>query len=335
MEVIINGNGNGLAKLTINLQPYLNAYRCGSDADFKQQDYELQDIALNAHLIFEDIASSANISEEVQNSPAYFYINKQFIEILKNAIDIKLQQHENSSSQVECILELDLSFMTDHNNLVNIQVSDNGTGFPDDLLDSIATKQKREESDYYHRVGSKKTTSNPSGRKLCIGGAGKGTRELMGLADKGDPFFGNEGQKGAFVGESEGLNFTDEKAGLHVYVVPDVSDLTFFNKSGGETGAVISVTTSKEPLIPMQKASTQAPSLTLPMHRFRKKAKPKVEIRRDASPVGVDQTSEELMSTKKNGISKSNIFKENYKKLSSDEDSDKENTGKEDKGIKP
>jgi hypothetical protein len=134
---------------------------------------------------------------------------------------------------------------------MDIKPTSNGTGFPPVFLEKIRTKATREDSNYYREGTTNKPpletagTANRKKYKIYIGGAGQGLAELAGLVDKGDPKFGRE--RGAEDIADIGVKM-DGAAGNTTYEVPQKSELIFSNKTAGEHGAVISVTTSKEPI---------------------------------------------------------------------------------------
>lgn len=242
MDVKIEKSSYGEARLIIDLKSHLAAYHSGDKTQLIQSHQALKNQIDRSLFNFQELAAAAieDFPEEskanIIASPAYYFIGRQFVEIFKNAVDVVLQAYKAEQAYTEVMLSLDLK-IEDHarENEVTIKISDNGTGFPASLLDAIGTKAQREACDYYHQRGSQKDST--SSIRLFIGGAGRGIREFMGLADKGNPNFGQD---------TMGIN-TESHAYNQSFKRPERSELNFYNNNAH--GAVIEVTTSKAPLV--------------------------------------------------------------------------------------
>lgn len=323
MDIDITGNNAGSAGLTLNLQTYLEAYHNGTDEEFIQARMELLSLVKNGELHFNELANNAGIPQdfenEVRRSAAYIHTSRQFVEILKNSVDVKLKEQANGLEPNECILELNVDFSAPGEDLVNITIADNGSGFPVAILSKIATKEIREQSDYYHQTESEKRQRDNPKRKLYIGGAGRGTRELMGLIDKGDHTYGSEGNRGPLEEDFDSLHFADERTNKQTFVIPEVSDLIFSNRTGETTGAVIDIVTTNTPLIAHQQKETQAPTLSLVNKRF--KAPPKKPT--STSPISVQDIENDSPNTKQNTSADSTTqFRKNVSRLTGREEDD-------------
>ncbi|MDF1678455.1 MAG: hypothetical protein P1U32_07165 [Legionellaceae bacterium] len=267
MDITTRVTGVGSASIMINLDNYITAYhqqevdRDAFVALRMDVKYEMQEV----HYTFNELADEAltGISDDqkeiIKNSPAYFFMRRQFAESLKNAIDSFLIPHEHDANNPNRVARLDLNIQPlSPEGEVHITLSDNGMGFKPILLEKIATKESREANDYYRAAATTKPPQKASPEdpfekakklKIFIGGAGQGLAELVGLADKGDPKYGRE--KGNLGGEDlSDDRKTDGSAEKILYELPEKSELIFSNKDNdaGESGAVISITTSKDPI---------------------------------------------------------------------------------------
>jgi len=260
MDINPINTGFGKARISINLRPHIDAYH-------QQREYEQAYVELklaHKHRLKESIYDFDIFADKalenfdgtkkrmIKNSPAYFFMRRQFAESLKNSIDSVLSYHEDDPSHPKDTVELDLniSLIRGKQEEINITLSDNGVGFPPAFLEKIRTKARREGSDYYHQAATNKPVAERLDRKkhrLFMGGAGQGLAELAGLVDKGNPKFGREKGHGE---HQDGERQTDGLAENTTYELPKKSELVFSNKceTSDEHGAVISITTSKDPI---------------------------------------------------------------------------------------
>ncbi|MDF1758487.1 MAG: ATP-binding protein [Legionellaceae bacterium] len=297
MDFQIHKTGNGKSRLTVNLLTHLQAYHYGDNEDLDLSHQLLKDETNESHLKFDELTkeavrdfNNADINT-IKESPAYYFIKKEFAEILKNAIDGKLKPHEQEIVNIDTKLEMDLEIYDNDDGTISIKITDNGSGFPPDKLNQIKDKESRENYDCYHAVGSEKKSQN--GRKLLIGGAGRGLRELMGLADVGDANYGQGGKFRSFDADDD---ITDDKVESLTFTPPDISELLFDNKKGGnETGAIIEVTTSQAPLVFNPIAQTTSIAFALPSKIAKQQSKYKS---RESSPSNISDSTEDSSNDK-------------------------------------
>jgi len=251
------------ATLAIELKPYTDAYHALKANQISNQQYAEKHAELihgveriHAEELWEDLFKhtthnmDAAAKQAILETPAYFFMQQQFVELLKNSIDALLAPHMNTHTHTNSgddILHLTLNIENDDPNEITLTLTDNATGFPSEFLGKIATKITREHTDYYQTRGSHKYGGKDN---LLIGGAGKGLRMLAALVDHGEKITGP----------------MDREAYCNI---PQKSNLVFSNKTQPEHGAVISITTSKAPLILHAQPATDAPIMMLPS-RFKK-----------------------------------------------------------------
>lgn len=291
MDLSVTKTGNldeMSASLFFDLESHIDAYRSGDSNSLKESHYQLNKELNNYHFIFANLINEAMIGQPEENikiiksSPAFYYIKKEFCEILKNAIDSKLKPFENQDyNSLDTILKLDIKIELDPNKqYIRFMVADNGTGFAEDKLLLIKNKEAREASDYYTHVGSEKRGLERH-KKLLIGGAGRGIKELIGLADKGDPTYGLDVSENIII-ESEKRLMRNDRAENITFEVPEISLLSFYNKNN-ENGAVIDIFTSTKPLV-FNKIAEKEETVILELSVFKKK--------RNTSPNTVTKSSD-------------------------------------------
>lgn len=268
MDISFHGISPGKAQLKINLRSHINAYHRQNinKADFNQSHRTIKGMMDEGPYLFKEFVETAinEFSESekstILKSPAYLFMSRQFAESLKNTIDSVLAMHLDDPQHIDSLAILDISIENNSKeNEVTITLSDNGMGFPETLLDRIETKEKREANDYYHSaVGKSNKIQQPNladHKTLFIGGAGRGLAELICLADKSDPKFGQEKGKG------QNLDIGIKMEGLAestTYEIPEKSELILSNKDKtiDEHGAIISLTTSATPIHAIVKTNT-------------------------------------------------------------------------------
>lgn len=273
MISILEKTGKLSSRLIIDLEKHLHAYKEGTVEELKASHMELKNEVAICQITFEILVNQALEGENpktldvVINSPAYHYAKKEFAEILKNSIDSKLQQQEKLAGYNEnAVLLLDINIDIDTKNKnIRFRISDNGMGFPEKKLLLFQNKKLRESSDYYSNAGSDKYASSDDSdsehRKLVMGGAGKGIKELIGLADKGNANYGQE--HGNFYLDYDNEDMMCDNVENRTFDLPRVSDLQFYNKNIG-TGAVIDITTSQEPIVFHEIKAVETVTLKLP-----------------------------------------------------------------------
>ena len=273
MISITQKTGRFSSRLVIDLEKHLNAYKKGTDKELRDSHMELANEVAICQITFEMLVTQALEREDladyhiVVNSPAYHYVKREFAEILKNAIDSKLQQQEKlGEHNHNAILLLDIKIDIDkNNNNIRFVISDNGMGFPDRKLSLFQNRELRESSDYYTHVGSDKYSSSEDsdleGRKLVMGGAGRGIREMIGLADKGNANYG-QGRSYDFS-DSDNEDMMCDNVENRTFDLPRVSELQFYNKDNGN-GAVIDIITSQEPIVFHEIKTVETVTLVLP-----------------------------------------------------------------------
>jgi len=277
------------ASLTIDLTPHIERYHAYIRGDLTSREYNKSKLMFteiidhgNAQLTWEDLVTQAtqdmhdDETKALLESAAHSFFNMEFDEIVKNSIDACLAPHEHalqSSHPTTVTLTLDIETNDEE---VTLSLSDNGPGFPDDYKNNSQTKEARENSGYFSSKGSAKASdawnrkgrTSPKKEDFLFGGGGRGLKELAALVDHGSAMKGQDNRREI------------------TYQLPRVSTLVFDNKSYGH-GAVVSITTTKEPLrrfemapedITSRKAETKAPNMefvTLPSHIKKRQEKRK------------------------------------------------------------
>lgn len=260
MKLDIFALNQGSARLTLDLSSHILAYHTGTDLELKNTDKQLRAILKESHFIFPSLVADAGATQEVIRSPAYFFLNAEFKEVFQNAIDGKLNAHQKQPVVGEFVLELDVCIQECVDDVIKIIISDNGTGFDGDILLLIANKELRVATDYYHTIRNVKSEDS-IGRRLLLGGAGMGVRRMVGYFDYGNPNHGSLGISERIDRSDAAADLMDDRAGRHNYVVPNISELNFYNRQVGGTGAIIEACSSKSPLVVKTFNVTSAPLL--------------------------------------------------------------------------
>ena len=275
----ISASGSGKALMTIDMQPYIQAYldfreKLSRDMsedeirdirrDYDQAKKKFNDpvIGVNGQYLWVEFFKEATQGfsperiKEIENSPAVMYMQVNFVEIVKNCMDEAILNYDPHTYR-PMRLEVTLDDETDPNH-ITLMLADTGRGFPDSFLDQTSSVSSKEA--YIQKVGSKKLDAkkdvfdmqgNDKNNELCMfGGAGRGLRMLMTNVMYGDEL---------------------HESGVRQpkYIKPEISEISFSNKVVG-SGAVISITTSKNPLILVHEnqlpiiSDEMGPTLTLP-----------------------------------------------------------------------
>ena len=171
-------------------------------------------------------AATKKYCYKAPNPAAFKALENSFVELLKNSIDVVLQAHVNCPV-IPPVLNATMCVYVDESDPKNVSVRcvDNGPGFPQDFLNKMSTTDARKA--HNHVVSSNKATE--AGARVDIplyfGGRGKGLSMLIGKIDVGDQTM----VKAAFA---------------------DIKLTNQINDSSGKIeGAVITIVTSKEPVI--------------------------------------------------------------------------------------
>ena len=187
-------------------------------------------------------------SKSIKGSTASEALEDSYVEILKNAVDEVIAKHFGSASIIKpedtlkAILVVSIDDKTNPENVV-VSCVDNGRGFTDTFLHRVDTLENRIR--YTHRASSEKipAVKSPSDIPLYTGGQGQGLRMLIRKIE-------------------EGTYVEDARSRATMYYKAPVSEIKLSNildSSGKVAGAVITVTTSKQPVI---KAKPQSNMVT-------------------------------------------------------------------------
>ena len=223
------------ATMHINIQDYFDAYAKGVDV------YRKFRAAFGASIGFKqvyfassflDAATSGCTQEErqiIENSPAWALTEDSIYELFKNAIDsiISLHNVDGKTNQIDLTLKI---HVTAEN--IELTIQDNGIGFTPSFLNKVNSLEKQMA---FMKVGGS--------QKL---GLKKPDHELPDFPE----YFGGVGH---------GLRALDKKVidtplvGGRVFNKPERSSIEFKNDEHAR-GAIIQVTTSLEPLVPLKEA---------------------------------------------------------------------------------
>ncbi len=246
--ISINPIQPGVAVVTVDMGPYVDAYRdyqtkkrerIMSQTQEKQVALEYTTIratladsvnGLSGGLLWERFIEEATLglsetrAQTIKTAPAAEFMRNSFVELVKNIMDEAVLGYSPiAHSPIE--LKMTIDDETDPD-AITLTFEDTGRGFPNDFLRKTATPSEMEM--YIDEAGSKKKAEKQSDSPTLFGGAGRGLRMLMANVVYGDDLV---------------------KAGVREprYIKPEVSAITFDNIPDG-TGAVMTITTSKSPL---------------------------------------------------------------------------------------
>ncbi len=241
-----------------------------------------------------------NYNEALKKSSVYEALDDSFVEILSNAVDDTIKKYLESSKSARPINTLKATLqitIDDHTNPDNLTIScfhKKGGGFKESFLQQVSTLEERK--GYISTVSSNKLSEAKlwADIPLYIGGRGQGLRMLMRKIDEGR------------------YSESDRKHATKFYKAP-VSNIEFSNKMdvfGKAEGAVITITTSKQPVVMEQSGNakikgrdtrevirdmkqrnmnTKSPStIAIDVDFLNAKDAPKSDKHGSASPLGMD-----------------------------------------------
>lgn len=242
----MESQATGHVDITLNLSPYINAYEKAhspsvgdrhnhsiANTEFNQlkndMHEQLDGISGQMHwinalsLAIQDLEKTQQAT--IEASPAANMMENSFIEIIKNSMDEAVSNYYDHNQEPVITLSLDIEH-TRKPNLISIQITDSGHGFPQSFLEKVGSPEAR--ATYVNASrGSNRAQHND--RPPLFGGQGRGLRIL--IAD-------------------ENGDVLEHAKRIHRFTKPDVSIVKFSNavdNNANIRGAQITVETSITP----------------------------------------------------------------------------------------
>jgi len=242
----MESNSPGHVDITLDLAPYINAYEKAHNPnvraphrqaiaaaafdELKTDIYDQLD-GISGQMHWLDALTLATqtldktLQAAIEASPAVDMMENSFIEIIKNSMDEAVSSHYESNQEPIIKLSLEIDHAS-HPDLISIQITDSGHGFPETFLEKVNTPEAR---DTYVNTSRGSNREKHSDRPPLFGGQGRGLRIL--IAD----------EDGDVLEHSERI---------HRFTKPDVSTVELSNAEDGDghiKGAQITLTTSIQP----------------------------------------------------------------------------------------
>ena len=239
--------GSCRAELKIDLTQYKQARSPQFDSSAKvmlleESERELLTYLSSFHapMFWQNMLKQATLGLEekhkkmIQQAPVSKILEKNFIELVKNTLDVAIM---TDSLTISLFMEIDYK---SHNEQLTVRLYDTGNGFPLALIDKLSTKEGCR--DYMDDKGSNKKSAS------LTGGAGKGLRRLLAMMN------GEEYKTFERYSDDEYDKPLKRKPR---FVCPEGTSFTIGKRPDNQPGAFISLTTSKKAWVEIEHPMTE------------------------------------------------------------------------------